>query len=113
MTDFLDKTASRFSGLSNRLNDRLFWVSIFSLLAMCAPTVIDVASRLAFHRSVPGAIELVEFSLVTMVFAGFGYVQDRRAHIRVTLLTEHLNPAVGRLMDMVACISSCVLICLV
>lgn len=112
MTDFLDKTASRFSGLSNRLNDRLFWVSIFSLLAMCAPTVIDVASRLAFHRSVPGAIELVEFSLVTMVFAGFGYVQDRRAHIRVTLLTEHLNPAVGRLMDMVACISSCVLICL-
>ncbi len=112
MTDILDNTAHRLSELSNRCNGLVFCISIFSLLAMCAPTVIDVACRLAFRRSVPGAIELVEFSLVTMVFAGFGYVQDKRAHIRVTLLTEHLNPAVGRVMDMVACISSCVLVCL-
>jgi len=112
MSEFLDKVAGRLSEQSNRLNSLLFCISTLSLLAMCAPTVIDVVSRMAFSRSVPGAIELVEFSLITMVFAGFGYVQDRRAHIRVTLLTEYLNPAVGKLMDMVACISSSLLICL-
>lgn len=112
MSEFLDKVAGRLSEQSNRLNGLLFCISTLSLLAMCAPTVIDVVSRMAFSRSVPGAIELVEFSLVTMVFAGFGYVQDRRAHIRVTLLTEHLNPAVGKLMDMVACIASSLLVCL-
>lgn len=112
MTAALETYAARLSLLSRICNGRLFLLSVVALAAMCLPTVCDVLFRLAFARSIPGAIELVEFSLVVLVFAGFGHVQDERAHIRVTLLTDRLPARVGKVMDLTGCVASFALVCL-
>ncbi|WP_158264433.1 TRAP transporter small permease [Nitratireductor sp. StC3] len=55
------------------------------LLIMIAITVIDVIGRYVFHRSLPGAVELVSFLLAVAVSLSLPAVTLRRGHIMLTL----------------------------
>ena len=57
-----------------------------ALLAMLALTVADVFGRYLVNRPVPGVTELVQYTMVLLVFAGLPIVTHRRAHISVSLM---------------------------
>ncbi len=57
-----------------------------ALLAMLALTVADVVGRYVINRPMPGVTELVQYTMVVLVFAGLPLVTHRRAHISVSLM---------------------------
>lgn len=59
-------------------------------------TVYDVTRRALVGSGVPGALEYSEILLVIVVFLGFGLAQQTGAHIRTSLVTSRLRPAVSR-----------------
>jgi tripartite ATP-independent transporter DctM subunit len=51
----------------------------------------DVVLRYAFNRPVKGSYEIVELMLVVIVYLGLAFVQVKKAHISVTIVTEKLS----------------------
>lgn len=66
-------------------------VSAASILAMMALMTADVVGREALNRPLPGASELIEFTLVAAVFAGFVFVSWRERHITADLFDAMLG----------------------
>lgn len=58
-------------------------IASLALLAMLALTVADVLGRYVVSRPVPGAVELIQYAMVLVVFAGLPVVTLRRQHISV------------------------------
>lgn len=57
---------------------------------------VDVFFRLFTGSAISGIFEMSELSLVMIVFLGAMWAQDDRAHIRVTILSQHLSGALHR-----------------
>ncbi len=98
--------------LYERVNRWLFILGILAAGFMVIPTVLDVLSRFILGRSLVGAMEIVEFSMVILVFGGLGYMQDRRAHIRVDLLADKFPDKVRKSLELFEVLAAFVLICL-
>lgn len=98
----LEVLAARLTGLSRYLNGALYRLAAVAGAVMALPTVIDVASRWLFNTSLIGAMELVEFCMVILVFGGLGYLQDARGHIRVTLITDHFSQPAQNMLELVS-----------
>lgn len=58
-------------------------IASIALLAMLALTAADVLGRYVISRPVPGVVELVQYAMVLVVFAGLPVVTLRRQHISV------------------------------
>lgn len=89
----------RLACISTAVNSKLFVFSAVALGVMAIPTFFDVLSRIALSRSLLGTVEIVEFLMVVTVFASFGFLQDKRAHIRVDLVIERLPLPVKDLFE--------------
>lgn len=61
-------------------------IGVGILAAMMFLTAIDVILRYVFNRPVPGAFELQEFMMVTVVALGIGYCAFLKGHISVDIL---------------------------
>jgi TRAP-type C4-dicarboxylate transport system permease small subunit len=61
----------------------------------------DIAGRSAFGVPVLGAYELSEFLMGMTVFAGIGYVQARKEHLTIDLVTSRLPRGVVARLDLV------------
>lgn len=68
-----------------------------ALLAMLALTVADVFGRYLVNRPVPGVTELVQYTMVLLVFAGLPIVTHRRAHISVSLMDNAFSGVARRI----------------
>lgn len=60
-------------------------LACLALLAMLGLTVADVLGRYVVSRPVPGVTELVQYTMVLVVFAALPVVTYRRSHISVAL----------------------------
>lgn len=78
-------TEKYLARMSSCLNILLFRMACVATVFMFIPTVVDVLSRFLFNKSVMGAAEFVEFSMVVLVFGTLAYMQEKRRHIRVDL----------------------------
>lgn len=58
-------------------------IAMAALAALAAVTVVDVSGRYLFNSPLFGAVEISEFLLVLLAFAGFAYAELRKAHITV------------------------------
>ncbi|WP_353475821.1 TRAP transporter small permease (plasmid) [Salipiger sp. H15] len=76
------------------------------LLAMMALTVADVLGRYLLNAPLPGATELTEMLLATVVFIGLPAASLDRDHIRVDLCVEHLRGAARTLLERLVEIAS-------
>jgi TRAP-type mannitol/chloroaromatic compound transport system permease small subunit len=63
-----------------------------ALLSMAVIGALDVVLGRGFNLSVKGARELTELTMVAAAFLGMALAQQRREHVRVTLVTERLSP---------------------
>ncbi len=57
-----------------------------ALLLMMVITVLDVIGRYVINRPLPGATELVQYSMVTAIFIALPLITARREHISVSLI---------------------------
>lgn len=102
MSHCLDSSAAALTKLSRCVNGALYKLAAVAAGVMMIPTVLDVLCRWVFNSSILGAMELVEFSMVFLVFSSLGYLQDRRSHIRVTLISDHFSESVKGLLEIVS-----------
>jgi TRAP-type C4-dicarboxylate transport system permease small subunit len=82
-----------------RLADAGAVVSTAAIAALVVITVVDVAGRYLFNRPLLGAVEVSEFLLVVLAFAGLAYAERRNAHIAVDFFTERLPAGLRRVLD--------------
>lgn len=110
---FLDQCADRLTKLSRCVNGNLYKLAAIAGGLMIVPTVLDVGSRWIFHTSLMGAMEIVEFCMVFLVFSSLGYIQDTRSHIRVTLITDHFSRPIKNMLEVVSTLCPFLLLVLV
>jgi TRAP-type C4-dicarboxylate transport system permease small subunit len=90
----------RWLKLIDRLSLASAAVGAILLGAMMCTVVVDVIRRNVFDRSVPGALELIQFAFMpTLISLGLGYALLRNEHIRVTLLTAPTGPKTQRVIE--------------
>lgn len=74
----------------------LRWLETAACLALAAMmllTVADVAGRHVLGRPLPGAVELVQYAMVIVVFAGLPVVTRDGRHISLGVLAGWLSPS--------------------
>ena len=52
---------------------------------------VNVITRRAFNAPVPGSVEFSQALLVLIIMLGLAYAQSHGAHLRVTILVDHLS----------------------
>lgn len=67
-----------------------------ALLAMLAIVTLDVLGRHFLAKPLTGAIELTQYGMVVVVFAGLPVVSLQRHHITLSLLDHGLGPRARR-----------------
>jgi TRAP-type C4-dicarboxylate transport system permease small subunit len=83
----------------------LFFLYMFNVVA-------DITGRYVFLSPVQGTTEVGELVLPMATFLGLAYLQMRDAHIRVTLLPDHVPPNWRAGMDILALLVGCGLMAL-
>jgi TRAP-type C4-dicarboxylate transport system permease small subunit len=90
---------SSFRQWQRRLNGWGASVAGLALLAMVLIGAIDVVLGRGLNLSVAGAREITEILMVAAALMGMALSQQRREHVRVTLLTDRLPQTARRWLD--------------
>lgn len=90
----------------SRANAWLEGLAGTALLLMMLLVTADVAGRYLFGKPLPGAIELVQYTMVLVVFAGLPSVTLRRRHISLDLVHGRLGGRWRRLHWALLCTGS-------
>ena len=77
-----------------------------ALLLMMLFVTADVCGRYLLGAPLPGAIELVQYALVVVVFAALPSVTVRRRHISLDVVAGHLSGATLRVQWASVCLGS-------
>ena len=81
---------ARRRGLRGAIDGAVAVLGMLLLLAMMVLTFVDVVARYVFSAPVYGAVEIIQFLLAVMVFAGFALINNRNEHIVVELFSGPL-----------------------
>lgn len=79
-----------------RLTDHLSTVSALMLLTIGAITLVDVFGRY-FGLPLPGGFELIQLSMIVLIFTALPAVSFRREHVTVDIVQAVLTPGVKRI----------------
>jgi TRAP-type C4-dicarboxylate transport system permease small subunit len=88
--------------LVGRLARGLTWAAALCLVVMMAATVVDVVLRAAFNLPVFGTFEVVELTLVGVVFLALPEVFLKDQHVTVDVVDQVAAPGVVRLLKTAA-----------
>lgn len=83
-------------------SDWLGWAALAFMMFMMLGTTLDVVVRSVRGRSISGMFELVELSMVLLVFLGLGWTKLDNVHIRVTMLTQRMPAQVQRVLEAIS-----------
>lgn len=86
----LKKLASGLHALSNAC----VWLSGIALFFIAAFIFVDVFARYVFNKPIVGSQEIVELTIVIVLYLGLPFSTYNRAHVRVDALTSHFPPKV-------------------
>ena len=73
-----------------RLEEFLCYISALSVAVMMLITTLEVITRAAFYKSVPGSYEYVSLLFVYLIFLGLAFSQRRDAHISIGIVYDQL-----------------------
>lgn len=85
-------------------------VVAWGILAIAGLTVANVVSRSLFDASLAFAEELSQFCIVLVTFVGLGYAVSQARHIRMTALYDQLAPGPRKVVRVVICASTALLL---
>ena len=66
---------------------------------------IEVLSRSIFNRPILGIAEIAEYLVLYMTFMGATWVQKLKAHVRMDIIVERVNPRARSLLNTFTCIA--------
>ena len=90
---------SLFTGLAKALNFGIkvaMAIGVAALAFITASMTADVILRYVFNSPTTWISEISSFLMVVMVMMGLGYVQKKKAHIRVNLFLPKLSKKIQR-----------------
>lgn len=75
------------------------WFGMLAIVVMLVNVVLDVSLRNIMNTPIQGTLEYITYwYMIAISFIGMWLAQDRREHISVTLLTDHLSKQAQVLM---------------
>jgi len=80
------------------------WLAILAAVSIAVMMVInftDIIGTKFFLRSVPGALDISEELMVLVTLLPLAFIALERGHIRITLLTDHMSPAVRFVLQII------------
>lgn len=99
VVQLIEKIVAALDKLLLPIIEKLNLISYITAGIMCVPVVCDVLCRILFHKSIPGIIEMEEFSLILIVFLGLAHVEAKRENIRIELLYAKFPKWLRHVMD--------------
>ncbi|WP_226944820.1 TRAP transporter small permease [Pseudomonas sp. FME51] len=97
----------RILGLADRLIERVEkFILGGSVLFLTGLLILHVLGRQLLDRGVTGQVELTQFSLVIMTFAGLGYAVRRARHIAMSAFYDQLRGWPRKALLVCICITS-------
>ena len=88
-------------------------VPIMVLSLMVLLVSADVIGRYVFNNAIKGVLDIVELSLLFIVFLATADVAVKKAHIKVDLITSRLSVGVHTIMSCVTSLASLVIVVLI
>jgi TRAP-type C4-dicarboxylate transport system permease small subunit len=82
--------ATAATRLQDWIEELLCYVSALAVAVMMLITTIEVITRAAFYKSVPGSYEYVSLLFVYLIYLGLAFSQRRDAHITIGIVYDHL-----------------------
>lgn len=80
----------------------LVLISGIAAMAMLGITTVSVIGRYFFKAPIPDDVTMNEFLMVFIIFLPLAYVQFKREHIMVTLLSDMMPPKGVAILDVIA-----------
>ena len=90
---------STFQHLTAATTNAVNVVGMAALDVLMLIMAVDAALRYIFSAPITGAMEIVEFALVTLVFTGMAYTALKKGHVRVDILYRRLQPKTRAVLD--------------
>jgi TRAP-type C4-dicarboxylate transport system permease small subunit len=87
----LENSARSLERVANPLSRIADSVGRVILVLMVLLITLDVVLRYFLNRPIKGSYELVEFMLAMIVFLGLAYMQTKKGHVSINLLTNNLS----------------------
>ncbi|MBI4765431.1 MAG: TRAP transporter small permease [Deltaproteobacteria bacterium] len=81
-----------------RVNSLIYAAGAIAIFLLAAITILDVGGRYLFNRTLPGALELSELTMCTIIFMCFGYSITLKTHVSVDVITIMLPKRVKALL---------------
>ncbi|MDA0983748.1 MAG: TRAP transporter small permease [Proteobacteria bacterium] len=91
----------RFSKVFSRLALGMLLLGAMGMIVSMFLGVADVVGTKFLGMPVHGTLEITESTMVLIVFGALAYTQERRGHIRVELLYNHVGPRGKSFMEAV------------
>ncbi|MFV0244705.1 MAG: TRAP transporter small permease [Qingshengfaniella sp.] len=91
---------TKFSRFLGRLQRITLIIGVIVTMLMMALTVIDVILRTTLHKSFYGTIEVTQFMLAIIIFAGLALITRDRSHIVVSLFEPLMLRHVPRFYEL-------------
>ena len=92
------------------------WVCYAGMLLilplMLLTTTVDVISRAAWDRPIPGIVELSSYALDVFILLGLAYTQQVKGHVRVSMLTSRIPPRAQIFLEILVALLSLFIIAL-
>ena len=101
------KVLKNLAELLHEVSNVCVWISGIALFGIAAFIFIDVFARYLFNAPITGSQEMVELTIVIVLYLGLPYSTYRRSHVRVDALTS-LFPPRGKLI----CLGVMTLLCM-
>jgi TRAP-type C4-dicarboxylate transport system permease small subunit len=93
-----------------RITRWLRYAAMLALALMMLVTIVDVTMRVSINELVLGSVEIVQLTLVAVVFLALPETFLRDEHITVDALDQVVSPATLRWVRLVASLSSLLLV---
>ena len=84
--------ATPFTSILGKIERVALYISALFILVMMVLTTIDTFLRDVLDRPISGVYELSSMMMVGVLYLGLSYVQSKRNHIRMDLLSSKLSP---------------------
>lgn len=93
------KTGKQFELGVHMISRILMYVSIVVLFGMMLIQVTDVAGRYLFNKPLKLTMDYLELGMAIVVFWGLSFCASENSHVRVDVITVHINKRVQKVID--------------
>ena len=94
------------------INRWVCYAGMLLILPLMLLTTVDVISRAAWDRPIPGIVELSSYALDVFILLGLAYTQQVKGHVRVSMLTSRIPPRAQIFLEILVALLSLFIIAL-